>query len=162
MLQEMGFNLFATKGTARALAEHQSGVECTILTKPSEESSDAAAKSTKSAVWMVQEGQIDLVINITDSFRQQNVSDGYQIRRASVDFGVSLISNLRCAELFVKSLHACRLRDAASAAGVPGSSPRSASIEVSRAAADPGDPHFHPMHILEYYRTNAFAMDDYA
>ena len=159
MLQSMGFNLFATKGTARALAEHDSGVACTVVTKPSEEARDSKSKS---AISMIQEGEIDLVINITDAFRQQNISDGYQIRRSTVDFGVSLITNLRCAQLFVRSLHACRERDAKVAAGAPGMSPRVASIESNISGGDVGDPQFLPMHILEYYRTNAFAMDDFA
>ena len=159
MLQSMGFNLFATKGTARALAEHDSGVSCTIVTKPSEEANESKAKS---AISMIQGGDIDLVINITDAFRQQNVSDGYQIRRSTVDFGVSLITNLRCAQLFVRSLHACRERDAKLAVGAPGLSPRVVSSNANGNEADVGDPKFPPMHILEYYRTNAFAMDDFA
>ena len=159
MLQTMGFGLYATKGTSRALAEHGSGVNCTVVTKPSETNSDIKSSG---AVQMIQEGQIDMVINITDAFRQQNVSDGYQIRRATVDFGVSLITNLRCAQLFVRSLNACYVRDAQAAAGAPAVSPRVAEVNASRGKADVGDPHFAPMHILEYYRTNAFAMDDYA
>ena len=83
-----------------------------------------------------------------------------------VDFGVSLISNLRCAQLFCKSLYAVRqeTQHAAISNETPGgmSSPRSKEHKKQAEAADIGDPHFPPRHILEYYRTNAFAMDDYA
>jgi hypothetical protein len=164
-LVEMGFNLFATRGTAKVLQEEGNIQNITVLNKPSESNSGSSSSSTSvgGAVDYIQTEKIDLVINITDAFRQQNVSDGYQIRRATVDFGVSLISNLRCAELFVKSLYNVR-NGVAAAPSAPGgmSSPRSKEHKKQAEAADVGDPHFPPRHILEYYRTNAFAMGDYA
>jgi len=162
-----GFNLFATRGTAKVLQEEGDIQNITVLNKPSESKSGSSSSSSTSAIGdavdYIQTDKIDLVINITDAFRQQNVSDGYQIRRATVDFGVSLISNLRCAELFVKSLHNVR-NGVTAAPSAPGgmSSPRSKEHKQQAEAADVGDPHFPPRHILEYYRTNAFAMDDYA
>jgi len=170
LLSDMGFNLFATRGTAHVLTT--SGIQnITILNKPSEEKKSSVSSSSstaqkapndENAVSMIHQGKIDLVINITDAFRQQNVSNGYQIRRATVDFGVSLISNMKCAELFVKSLQMAR--EGVTVKETPGgmTSPRSKEHKKQAVAADVGDPHFPPRHIGEYYRTNAFAMSDYA
>ena len=170
LLSDIGFNLFATRGTAHVLTT--SGIQnITILNKPSEEKKSSVSSSLstaqkapndENAVSMIHQGKIDLVINITDAFRQQNVSNGYQIRRATVDFGVSLISNLKCAELFVKSLQMAR--EGVTVKETPGgmTSPRSKEHKKQAVAADVGDPHFPPRHIGEYYRTNAFAMSDYA
>jgi hypothetical protein len=170
-LISMGFHLFATRGTANILKAEGNIDQITILNKPSETQEASSSSSTSStegdaaggdAIKWIHEGKIDLVINITDAFRQQNVSDGYQIRRAAVDFGVSLISNLRCAQLFTKSLFSSE--KGVHQADVPGgmSSPRSKEHKKQAKDADVGDPHFPPRHIMEYYRTNAFAMGDYA
>ena len=65
-------------------------------------------------------------------------------------------------EMQTCEIQACRERDMKEATGAAVSSPRSKAAQASAAAADVGDPHFEPKHILEYYRTNAFAMGDYA
>ena len=74
------------------------------------------------------DGKIELVINIPDGFRTETVSDGYLIRRTAVDFGVGLITNIKCGVMLVKALQW-----------------RSTNADTP------------PMHIQEYYRSNSFA-----
>ncbi|CAM9987458.1 unnamed protein product, partial [Laminaria digitata] len=48
---------------------------------------------------------VDLVINIPEGTKKtEEISAGYLIRRSSVDFGVSLITNVKCASLLADSL----------------------------------------------------------
>ena len=70
----MGFNLFATRGTAKVLQSEGGIQNITVLNKPSESvsksssSSSSSSKVVEDAVAFIQEGNIDLVINITDAF----------------------------------------------------------------------------------------------
>ena len=54
--------------------------------------------------------QLDLVINEPETGDSEAVTDGYLIRRAAVDFGVSLITNAKVALLLALALekHATR------------------------------------------------------
>lgn len=45
------------------------------------------------------------MINVPDSFNTEDATDGYQIRRCATDFGVSLITNVKCAVAFVSAMH---------------------------------------------------------
>jgi hypothetical protein len=47
---------------------------------------------------------VDLVINVSDTLSMKDDSLGYRIRRASIDFGVPLITNAKVAELLIASL----------------------------------------------------------
>ena len=49
---------------------------------------------------------IDLVINIPEgTTRTEEISAGYLMRRSAVDFGTSLLTNIKCATLFCDALH---------------------------------------------------------
>merc|ERR1711933_627776 len=50
-------------------------------------------------------GKLDLVINVPDSMDSQSLSDGFEMRRAAVDSGTSLIVDIKTAILVVVSLH---------------------------------------------------------
>ena len=52
----------------------------------------------------MQERKIDLVINDPEAGDKELVTDGYLIRRCAVDFGVSLITNIKVAALLALSL----------------------------------------------------------
>jgi carbamoyl-phosphate synthase/aspartate carbamoyltransferase len=119
ILQGLNYNLFGTTGTAEYLRSH--GVEITTLHKPS-------SKSKPNSIQYLSDGKIELVINIPDGFRTETVSDGYLIRRTAVDFGVGLITNIKCGVMLVKALQW-----------------RSTNADTP------------PMHIQEYYRSNSFA-----
>jgi len=93
-LAQSGIPIYATPGTHAFLEEH--GIESTRLHPPLEEASPNVLEFLES-------GRIDLVINVPRSFERRDLSSGYLIRRKSVDFGVSLFTNIQAAELFVEA-----------------------------------------------------------
>eukprot|EP00002_Diphylleia_rotans_P031216 TRINITY_DN6476_c0_g2_i1.p1 TRINITY_DN6476_c0_g2~~TRINITY_DN6476_c0_g2_i1.p1 ORF type:complete len:2163 (-),score=440.22 TRINITY_DN6476_c0_g2_i1:281-6769(-) len=102
-LQELGFNLFGTKGTAEFLAEH--GVNIQELDwNPSMDGTGIME--------YISSAKIHLFINIPSKSKsrrmQTYVSKGYYSRRLAVDFSVPLITDIKCAKLFIESLGECR------------------------------------------------------
>jgi len=97
-LQELGYHLYATEGTKAFLdssGKLVAPVHC--LHKPS-------SGKTPAAVDWLQQHRIDLVINDPEGSDKATVTDGYLIRRSAVDFGVSLITNIKCAALLCMAL----------------------------------------------------------
>ncbi|KAF0731564.1 hypothetical protein Ae201684_011185 [Aphanomyces euteiches] len=99
MLDTLGYHLFGTPGTAAFMKEH--GIKCDVLYKPSRKD---AKDAVGGAVEAIKNDKIEMVINVPDGGSQQEVSDGYLIRRASVEFGISLINNIKCAVLLVQAM----------------------------------------------------------
>jgi carbamoyl-phosphate synthase large subunit len=104
-LAKCGFQLFATSGTA-AFYLSQYNITMTVLSKPSTETDDGP----DSALEIIKSGRIDLVINISEgTVRKEEITSGYLIRRTTVDFGVSLVTNVKCgivlAECFELGMH---------------------------------------------------------
>lgn len=52
----------------------------------------------------LQDRNADLVINIPASFVKEEQTNGYIIRRLAIDFNTTLITNTKCAVLFVQAL----------------------------------------------------------
>ena len=46
---------------------------------------------------------MDLVVNIPKNFTSEELSDGYKIRRAAIDFNIPLITNARLATAFIRA-----------------------------------------------------------
>jgi len=99
-LQEMGFQLFATKNTydnLKSFGQGQlDGMQCVY--KP-------LVKREPNALTLIRSGKIDLVINVPDSMDSQAVTDGFELRRASIDSGTGLLVDLKTADFFVAALH---------------------------------------------------------
>jgi len=96
-LVEMGLQIFSSKGTHEFLSGH--GLPSTMLGKPS--SSDSPTVNEK-----LQNGDIDLVINIRDSHADDgSLTDGYLIRRKAVDFSVTLLTDVKLATLTIHALY---------------------------------------------------------
>ena len=93
--QILGFTLFATPGTAEFLAETK--INCQILHKLS-------AKKLPNIEKHLTENKIDLVINIPRNNSKDEITDGYKIRRLTIDFNIPLITNLQIAKLLVRAL----------------------------------------------------------
>mmetsp|Transcript_3735 Transcript_3735/g.10850 ORF Transcript_3735/g.10850 Transcript_3735/m.10850 type:complete len:200 (+) Transcript_3735:1187-1786(+) len=94
------FKLYATPGTAKYYKEHLN-LDLTVVQKPTDEADDGAG----TALYEIKAGNVDLVINISDgTIRKDEITSGYLIRRASVDFGSSLITNVKCAVELVQCL----------------------------------------------------------
>ena len=96
ILSNLGYNLYGTPGTAKHYAEKE-GIKITKVSKPVDED-DAGTEACTSALKEIKNGNIDLVINISEgTTRRDEISSGYIIRRAAVDFDTSLITNVKCA-----------------------------------------------------------------
>jgi carbamoyl-phosphate synthase large subunit len=94
-LSELGYVLYGTPGTAQYMVDR--GIEVQVLHKPSSEKSPQA-------VDMIRAEDIELLINVPDSFNTVDATDGYQMRRAAVDFGVGLITNSKSAIALITAI----------------------------------------------------------
>ena len=94
LLHSKGYNLFATGGTYRFLTENN--VPCTRVFWPSEEEQPQALE-------MLHNKEIDMVINIPKNLTSGELSNGYKIRRAAIDFNVPLLTNARLAAAFINA-----------------------------------------------------------
>jgi carbamoyl-phosphate synthase/aspartate carbamoyltransferase len=87
------YKLYGTPGTCKYYKDKHN-IDLKLVTKPANENDDAPG----TALHEIKEGNIDLVINVSDGTgRKDELTAGYLIRRASVDFGTSLITNVKCA-----------------------------------------------------------------
>lgn len=104
MLKKLGYHLFGTPGTARYYNDHHN-LGFVSATKPQNED-DFGDGTELSALKEIKSGKIDLLINISDGngVRNDEITSGYTMRRAAVDFGVSLITNVKCAVMFAEAL----------------------------------------------------------
>lgn len=103
-LHRMGYNLFATAGTADFIQEH--GVPVKYLAV--DEDSTDKEKSEYSLEQHLANNLIDLYINLPSKNRFRRpasyVSKGYKSRRMAVDFATPLITNVKCAKLFIEAI----------------------------------------------------------
>ncbi|PIR55053.1 carbamoyl phosphate synthase large subunit [Candidatus Peregrinibacteria bacterium CG10_big_fil_rev_8_21_14_0_10_36_19] len=88
--EEMGFKIFATEGTADFFTEQ--ALECKKLHKVSSEITPNIAEAMTNR-------EFDLIINIPNSYSRSSVTDGYLIRRKSVDLNIPLITNVQVAKI---------------------------------------------------------------
>merc|ERR1711972_305974 len=106
MLSEMGYQLYATKTTGEFLKTHGNLSSLIVVHKP-------FVKREPNALTMLKTGKLDLVINVPDSMDSQALSDGFQLRRAAVDSGTSLLVDIKTAILVITSLHRKYVREQA-------------------------------------------------
>ena len=70
-----------------------------------DDNSSCPESGAPSALSEIKEGDVELVINVSEgTTRKDEITSGYLIRRAAVDFGVSLVTNNNCAVWLVKGL----------------------------------------------------------
>jgi carbamoyl-phosphate synthase large subunit len=98
IVEELGLPVYATKGTAERLIEV--GVNCIPVEKEPGEG--------PSAFDVIDDGRVDLVINIPREYDEQGRPDGYLIRRQAVDAGIPLITDLKLAGAVVEALRSRR------------------------------------------------------
>ena len=103
-LQEMGYKLFATAGTADFLGSH--GVPVQYLEVLGKEEDDQ--KSEYSLSQHLAKNMIDLYINLPSNNKYRRpanyISKGYQTRRMAVDYQVPLVTNVKNAKILVEAL----------------------------------------------------------
>lgn len=95
MLVDHGYKLYATGGTSRYLTEN--GIENTTVYWPSE------SDKQPQALTLLHDHRVDMVVNIPKNLTEGELSNGYLIRRASIDLNVPLITNSRLASAFIQA-----------------------------------------------------------
>lgn len=101
-LSQHGYNIFATAGTSRYLTEN--GIENQRVLWPSEVEAlaeDAPEAALPRALDMLRDKQIDMVVNVHKNFSTGELTNGYKIRRAAIDFNIPLLTNARLASAFI-------------------------------------------------------------
>ncbi|MDH6355545.1 carbamoyl-phosphate synthase large subunit [Dysgonomonas sp. PH5-45] len=94
MLHQKGYDLYATSGSHNFLKEN--GVPSTRVYWPNE-------GQTPSALDMIHNKEIDLIVNIPKNFTSSELNNGYKIRRAAIDFNIPLLTNSRLASAFIQA-----------------------------------------------------------
>ncbi|KAJ3312934.1 hypothetical protein HDV04_002591 [Boothiomyces sp. JEL0838] len=103
-LHQLGFKLFATSGTSDFMSEHNIPLHYLEAI----EDDNTEQRKEYSLNYHLENKLIDLYINLpsNNKFRRPAayVSQGYKTRRMAVDFNIPLITNVKCAKLFVEAL----------------------------------------------------------
>ncbi|MGH7263830.1 MAG: carbamoyl-phosphate synthase (glutamine-hydrolyzing) large subunit, partial [Candidatus Rokuibacteriota bacterium] len=93
-LQQLGVDLYATRGTAEFLRSH--GIDAAILHWPLEGRSPNVMEYLAAT-------RLDLVINIPKNSQEDELANDYLIRRRTVDYGIPLITDIQLAQRFVEA-----------------------------------------------------------
>ncbi len=97
-LADMGFNIYASKGTAAFLRDH--GIECVSLFKVSENISP-------NAMTLMREGKIQMIIN-TPSEKSGAIRDGASMRRLAVELEIPIVTTVQGALMTVGAIEVAR------------------------------------------------------
>ena len=92
MLTDMKFKIFATENTADFL--QQNGVACEKVYKIS-------TPKHPNVYDLLENGALDLIINVPTHSYQRDSTDGFIIRRKAIDMNIPLITNRQLAEGFI-------------------------------------------------------------
>ena len=103
MLKEHGYELYATVGTSKYLAEN--GIENTCVYMPSDEGKQPQALD------LLHEKRIDMVVNMPKDLTPRELTNGYKVRRAAIDLNIPLITNSRLASAFISAFCNVSLED---------------------------------------------------
>ncbi|MDR2552144.1 MAG: ATP-grasp domain-containing protein, partial [Treponema sp.] len=98
-LVDLGWELCASRGTAKFLAAH--GIPTRPLNWPLESKEPNIAG-------FIKRREVDMVINIPKNNRETELKNDYLIRRLAVDFDIPLFTNVKAARQFIDSLEAWR------------------------------------------------------
>ncbi|MFC1747652.1 carbamoyl-phosphate synthase large subunit, partial [Pseudomonadota bacterium] len=91
-LVEIGFEVYSTRGTAKALEEE--GVSCSLVNKVTE--------GRPHIVDMIKNDEIDLIVNTTEG--RQGIADSFTIRRQALQHKVTYATTLSGARAMCKAL----------------------------------------------------------
>ncbi|MDR2515945.1 MAG: carbamoyl-phosphate synthase (glutamine-hydrolyzing) large subunit [Spirochaetaceae bacterium] len=95
LLVEMGYELCASRGTAKFLSGNN--VPATPLNWPLESKEPNIAG-------LIKNREVDLIINIPKNNRETELKNDYLIRRMAVDFDIPLFTNIKAAREFIDAL----------------------------------------------------------
>lgn len=103
LLQQKGYNLYATGGTQKFLEEN--GVKSQYVAWPDD--TDDENENELKVDTMIAQKRFDLIINIPKNLTEKELTNGYKIRRGAIDYNIPLITNARLAGAFIKAF--CRM-----------------------------------------------------
>ncbi len=114
LLNQRGMTIYATGGTCRYLNEN--GVPAKRALWPNEvaemsNSGFAEGLHFPSAIDLIRDHKVELVVNIPKNFSHKELSNGYLMRRASIDFNIPLITNSRLATAYIRAFCAKSMED---------------------------------------------------
>lgn len=94
-LEEQDWEIYATEGTNDFLCRH--GIASRCVYKASE-------KIEPNVTSLITQHKIDLIVNIPRGLGTNHKTDGFTIRRLSIDHHIPLITNLQNAQIFLQCL----------------------------------------------------------
>jgi carbamoyl-phosphate synthase (ammonia) len=95
-LHELGYKIYATRATARALQKRH--VPCEEVAYPIEKGPE------KTAIDLIKSKAICLVVNIP-THKSTRLEDNFLIRRTAVDFGVPLLTDMNLIKCFTDAIY---------------------------------------------------------
>ncbi|MDR3334513.1 MAG: hypothetical protein LBT13_06465 [Treponema sp.] len=95
LLLEMGYELYASRGTAKFLSAN--GAPATTLNWPLE-------KREPNIADFIRRRDIDMIINIPKNNGETELKNDYIIRRMAIDFDIPLFTNIKVARQFIDAL----------------------------------------------------------
>ena len=96
-LDKKGIKIYATAGTCKYLNEN--GVHAFPVLRPS----DPVEEGIPYAIELIRNHKVDLVVNVPKNYTHGELSNGYIMRRAAIDFNVPLITNSRLATAYIRA-----------------------------------------------------------
>lgn len=109
LLAEKGYELYATSGTYKYFIENS--IPCKRVLWPSEACNASMKSLFPSALDMIKNKEVDMVINIPKNFSEEELSNGYHIRRSAIDSNIPLFTNARLATAFIKAFCSMSMDD---------------------------------------------------
>ena len=100
MLQENNYDIYATAGTARFLADN--GVKAMVVSWPDVE-------KEHNVMDMMSNHTFELIVNIPKNHTRRELTNGYKIRRGAIDHNIPLITNARLASAFIQAF--CEMKE---------------------------------------------------
>jgi carbamoyl-phosphate synthase large subunit len=94
LLQQNGYKIYATGGTYTFLQNN--GIDAISVSWPDED-------GNLKVMDMIHKKEFDLVINIPKNLTKRELTNGYKIRRGSIDFNIPLLTNARLASAFIQA-----------------------------------------------------------
>lgn len=101
LLSEKGYELYATGGTYKYFIENS--IPATRVLWPTETENPNFKGKFHTALELIQNREVDMVINIPKNFTEEELGNGYLIRRSAIDFNIPLFTNARLATAFIRA-----------------------------------------------------------
>ena len=109
LLADHGYELYATGGTYKYFIENS--IPCKRVLWPSEVKNASMNTLFPSALDMIKNKEVDMVINVPKNFSEEELYNGYHIRRSVIDSNIPLFSNARLATAFIRAFCSMTMDD---------------------------------------------------